>query len=129
MADGVSSTVGNALLASILNATAFTTYGPAYVQLHVGAPGAAGTTNIAGETTRESAGTFAAPSGGSTTNLAAINWTSVSTSETYTNVSPWSAATSGTFITSGTITASAVTAGDNFSIPISDCVVSIPVAS
>jgi len=129
MAAGISATVGDALLASILNSTAFTAYGPAYVQLHTGAPGAAGTANIAGETTRESAGTFAAPSGGSTTNNAAINWTSVSTSETYTYITLWSAASSGTFIASGTITASAVTSGDNFSIPIGDATVSIPVAS
>jgi hypothetical protein len=129
MADGISSTVGDALLASILNDTAFTAYGPVYVQLHVGAPGAAGTANIAGETTRESAGTFATPSGGSTTNSAAINWTSVSTSETYTNITLWSAATSGTFVASGTITASAVTVGDNFSIPIGDATVSVTVAA
>ena len=131
MAAGISATVGDALLASILNDTAFTAYGPTYVQLHVGAPGSAGTANIAGESTRVTTGTtpFASPSGGSTTNNNAINWTSVSTSETYTYVTLWSALTSGTFIASGTITASAVSVGDNFSIPIGDMTVSLPVAS
>lgn len=132
MAVGASATVVDAFLASILNDVAFTAYGPVYVQLHTGAPGAAGTSNIAGESTRESCGSnsaFAAPSGGSTTNSNAINWTSVSTAETYTDVSIWSAATGGVFIASGTITANAVEVGDNFSIPIGDMTVSMPVAA
>ena len=132
MADGASATIVNALLASILNDVAFTAYGPVYVQLHTGAPGANGTANVAGESTRESAGSnsaFNAPSGGSTTNLNAINWTSVTTAETYTHVSLWSASTSGTFLASGSITANAVEVGDNFSIPIGDMTVSMPVAS
>ena len=131
-APGISATVGDALLASILNDQAFTAYGPVYVQLHVGEPGAAGTSNVAGESTRESAGAnsaFSAPSGGATTNVNAITWPSVSTNETYTFVSLWSAASSGTFIGSGTITANAVETGDTFTIPIGDLAVSIPVAS
>lgn len=129
MADGASSTLVNALLASILNGTAFTTYTNPYVQLHTGAPGSAGTSNVAGESTREqAAGTFII-SGGSTTNPDAVNWTSVSTAETYTNVSLWSLATGGTFLASGTITANAVEVGDNFSIPIGDMTISMPTAS
>ena len=53
MADGASSTVVNAFLASLLNGTAFTNYGTLYCQLHVGAPGSAGTSNVAGESTRK----------------------------------------------------------------------------
>lgn len=129
MADGASSTLVNAFLASILNGTSFTNYGTLYAQLHVGAPGSAGTSNIAGESTRQAAGTFTSPSGGSSTNNAAITWTSVTTSETYSHVSLWSASTSGIFIASGSITASAVTVGDTFTIPIGDLAVSMPVAS
>jgi hypothetical protein len=99
------------------------------VQLHTGNPGAAGTANIAGESTREQAtGTFTI-SGGSTTNPNAVNWTSVSTAETYTDVTLWSAPTGGVFLGSGTITANAVAIGDNFSIPIGDMTISMPVAS
>src|SRR5579875_1576288 len=132
MADGASAAVADAVLASILNDAAFTSYGPVYVQLHTGAPGAAGTANVAGESTRESAGSnpaFATPSGGITSNLNVITWTSVSTTETYTNITLWSAATGGTFIASGTITASAVTAGQNFSIPVGGLSVTFPVAA
>ena len=53
MAAGASATVVDAFLASILNDVAFTLYGPVYVQLHTGAPGANGTANVAGESTRE----------------------------------------------------------------------------
>ena len=53
----------------------------------------------------------------------------MSTSETYTHVSLWSAATSGTFIASGSITAAAITAGQNFTIAAGGLAVSLPVAS
>lgn len=129
MADGASVTVVDAFLAALLNGTAFTNYGGLYVQLHTGAPGSAGTANIAGESTRMAAGAFSTPSAGSSSNLAAVTWTSVSTSETYTNISLWSAATGGTFIGSGTITANAVVAGDTFTIPIGDIAVSMPTAA
>ena len=129
MADGASTTVVNALLASTLNGTAFTTYTDPYVQLHTGAPGPAGTSNIAGESTREQlTGTFII-SAGSSTNPTAVNWTNVSTAETYTNITLWSLATGGTFLLSGTITANTVAVGDNFSIPIGDATISMPTAS
>jgi hypothetical protein len=129
MATGAASGIVNAWLASVLNGTAPTTYINPYVQLHTGAPGAAGTTNVAGNTTRvQLTGTFTI-SGGSTTNPAAVSWTSVSTAETYSDVTLWSASTGGTFIVSGTITANAVSVGDNFSIPIGDMTISQPVAS
>lgn len=129
MAVGASATVVNALLASITNGTAFTTYTNPFVQLHTGNPGSAGTSNVAGESTRvQMTGTFVV-SGGSTTNPVAVNWTSVSTAETYTDVSLWSLVSGGTFIASGTITANAVAIGDNFSIPIGDLTISMPTAS
>lgn len=129
MADNISAGVANSVLALLLNGTAFSGFTATYVQLHTGAPGAAGTSNIAGNNTRQASGAFAAPSGGSTTNSAAVNWTAVSTSETYSHVSLWSASTAGTFICSGSISASAITAGQNFQIPASGMTVSLPVAS
>lgn len=129
MAVGASTTLVNAFLASILNGTAFTTYTNPYVQLHTGAPGPNGTANVAGESTREQAtGTFVI-SGGATTNPVAITWTSVTTAETYTDITLWSASTSGTFLASGTVTANAVGVGDTFTIPIGDAAISMPVAS
>jgi hypothetical protein len=128
MADNIAAGVANSFLSALLNSGSFSGYSP-YVQLHTGAPGAAGTAAVAGNNVRQAAGGFGTPSGGSTTNSAAINWTSVSTSETYTHVSLWSASSGGTFIASGSITASAILAGQNFQIPAGGMSVSIPVAS
>jgi hypothetical protein len=91
-----------------------------YLKLHVGATGDAGTTNAAANTTRVEV-TFGAASGGTISNDAAINWTSVSNSEDYTHGSLWDHLTAGNCLfTEIAITANAVTAGDNFSIPIGD---------
>lgn len=129
MAAGASVAVVNAWLASITNGTAPTTYANPFVQLHTGSPGAAGTTNIAGETLRvQATGTFIIAAG-STTNPVAISWTSVTTAETYSFVSLWSLATGGVFLGYGTITANAVAIGDNFTIPIGGMTVSEPTAS
>ena len=128
MADNIAAGVANSFLAALLNGGTFSGYTP-YVKLHVGAPGAAGTANPAGNTVRQACGTFATPSGGSTSNSAAVNWTGVSTSETYTHVSLWDASSGGTFIASGSITAGAILAGQNFQIPAGGMSVTIPVAS
>jgi hypothetical protein len=129
MSDGASVTIVNAWLDSILNGVAPTTYDDPWVQLHVGAPGADGTVNVAGETTRiQATGTWIIVSGLST-NPDAVTWVNVSTSETYTNVSLWSDPTDGTFLCSGTITAGAVEPGDNFEIPSGDMTVTQPTAS
>jgi hypothetical protein len=129
MADNISAGVANSLLALLLNGTSFAGYVATYAQLHTGAPGAAGTANVAGNNVRQAAGAFAAPSGGSTTNSGAVNWTSVSTAETYSHVSLWSAASGGTFIASGSITAGAILVGQNFTIPAGGMSVTLPVAS
>lgn len=86
-----------------------------WIKLHIGDPGAAGTSNAAGNTTRKQA-TMASASSGSAASTADLSWTSVSTSETYTHFSMWTASTAGTFLWSGTVTANAVTAGDTFTI-------------
>ena len=129
MADNISALVANEVLALLLNGTTFAGFAATYVQLHTGAPGAAGTSNVAGNSTRQPAGTFQTPLSGITSNVAAINWTAVSTSETYSHVSLWSAASGGTFIASGSISAAAITAGQNFTIAAAGLGVSLPVAS
>lgn len=91
-----------------------------WVKLHIGAPGAAGASNPAAETTRKQV-TWGTTSAGALSNSAAVEWTLVSTTETYSHVSFWTASTAGTFLGSDDLSATAaVTAGDTFRIPIGD---------
>lgn len=129
MALGIASTQANGMLDGLLKNTSYASgFSTIYMQLHTGDPGSAGTSNVAGNTTRQSS-TFGSASGGSSANAGAFTWTNVSTSETYTRFSLWSASTSGTFLGSGTMTANAVTAGDTFTVAISGCTVSLSVAA
>lgn len=121
MAEGMSSAAADLALAPVL--AAYT-----WIKLHTGAPGSAGTANAATETTRKQA-TWAAPSGGASSNTGALSWTSVAGTEDYTHFSAWSASTAGTFGLSGTITANAVTTGDSFTLPIGDLDLAFPLAS
>lgn len=130
MADGFSASTASAILNAIFRAAAYSETA-LWVQAHVGAPGPNGTSNIAGETTRVDAtaafGTAAAS--GSISNTAVLTWSSVSTAETWSHISVWSASTGGSFICSGSVTPTAVGVGDDVSIPVGDVNVSIPVAS
>jgi hypothetical protein len=131
VAEGWSTDTANAVLSAIFQQTAYAVAG-LWVQLHTGAPGAAGTSNIATNNTRKDAtacfGTD--PVGGSITNDADIGpWLSVPASETYTHATLWTASTSGTFVMSGAIAAAAVTIGDDFPIPSGDLTCPLPVAS
>jgi hypothetical protein len=120
MTVGLASGVANAFLDAIGNATNYTAPTGFYVKLHLGDPGAAGASNAAVETTRQSA-SMAAASGGAITNDTAVTWAAVSTTETYSHVSFWSAAAAGTFLGSDDLAvARAVTAGDTFTIAIGD---------
>lgn len=131
MAEGLSVDEANALLSALFQGTSYAA-GGCWVQLHTGAPGAAGTGNVATNNTRmDASGCFGtAPSGGSIVNDAEVGpWTSVPASETYTHVSIWDASSSGTFLRSGTITTASVSSGDDFPIPIGDLTATFPVAS
>jgi hypothetical protein len=91
-----------------------------YAKLHLGDPGEDGTANAASNTTRQSV-SFGAAASGAITNDAAVTWTSVSATETYSHVSIWDASTGGNCLGSGALSSSvAVTSGDNFSIPVGD---------
>jgi hypothetical protein len=120
MADGLAVAKANSTLDSLL--------ATAYVQLHTAPPGAAGTTAIATNNTRKAA-TFASASGGSKATSADLDWPSVPAAEDYTDCSLWDAVTAGNFICSGTITANAVSVGDDFKILAGNLTVSLPVAS
>lgn len=101
-----------------------------YVKLHLGDPGAAGTSNPAVNTTR-AAVQFAAAAGGVKTSNTDASWTSVSTSETYTHFSLWSTVgpAGGTFLYSGTITGGAVVAGNDAKIASGSLAVNVTPAS
>ncbi len=116
MATGLASGIANSILDSLARNVSWTPPAAFCVKLHTGDPGAAGTANAAGNTTRVAV-TCSAASGGSITNSADIAWTNVSTSETYSFVSFWSATSAGTFLGSDDLnTSRAVLAGDNFTI-------------
>lgn len=92
-----------------------------WVQLHIGAPGAAGTANVAAETTRKQATFGSVAATGAISNTAAVEWTLVAATETLTDVTLWTASTAGTYLGQDTLSSSAsVTAGDTFRIPIGD---------
>lgn len=116
MTVGLKASVANSLLNALCTATNYTAPVAFYVKLHIGDPGAAGTSNAAGNTTRQQA-TFSTASAGSSTTSGDVNWTSVSTAETYSHVSFWDASSAGNFIASNTLTTSRTVAiGDNFTI-------------
>ena len=130
MATGLASATSAALLDALFNQTNYTAPTALWLQLHVGDPGAAGTTNVATETTRKDVtSAFAAASGGTVTTNAAVTWTGVSGTEDFTHWSMWSASSAGTFYISGTITANAVTTGDTFTIPAGDLDVTLSTAA
>ena len=123
MADGLSATVADAALTTIVGTDANN------VQLHTGAPGAAGTSNVSSVTTRPAV-TWAAASAGS---VAASNqpaWTSWAgtNGEVDTDISFWSASVAGTFGLSMALNSS-VTMDTGDSLTLTSITISIPVAS
>ena len=105
--------------------------GTQYIQLHTGDPGPAGTSNIAGNSTRHSVTMAGSIDGGTTTTRTSNSdgkWSSgeVTTNETYSYVSMWSASSSGTAYMSGAMTPPiTVTAGNTFTIPYGSLVLSL----
>jgi hypothetical protein len=87
-----------------------------YIKLHTGDPGETGASNAATEATRKAV-TFSAASSGAITSNATVEWTNVSTTETYSHWSLWDNATAGNCLWTGALSSSAaVTAGDTFQI-------------
>lgn len=129
MAEGLSAATANSFLDAIGNATSFSE-AAFWIQLHTAAPGAAGTTAVAGNATRKQV-SFGTAAGGAISNDADLVWTTgeVDTAEDYTHWTAWDASTAGNFICSGTVTANAVLVGDTFTIPTGDLDLSFPIAS
>jgi len=127
MATGISAYLANAWLDALGNATSFSVTTP-YVKLHVGDPGANGTSNPATETTRKSV-SFAAASNGALASDADVSWTNIAGSQDATHFTAWDNETAGNFLFSGTITGNAYTAGDTYTISSGGLTVSLTVAS
>ena len=102
--------------------------GTQWIQLHRGQPGAAGTANVATNSTRQSL-TWNTAAGGVTTNVGQILWASVPATETYAYYSVWSASTAGTFHGSGQIANGSVLINQDFPIPAGALSMAITVAS
>lgn len=100
-----------------------------WMKLHIGAPGAAGTSNPATETTRKQASWNSTGSDGVTETSGQLQWTNVAGSETYSKCTFWTASSAGNFGMSGSVTASGVTAGDTFTIAAGSATVTVTLAS
>jgi hypothetical protein len=123
MADGLSVAVADAALATITGTDA------SDVQLHTGAPGAAGTSNVSSTTTRQSV-TWGSPSAGSvaaSNQPAWTNWAGTN-GEADTDISFWSAPTGGAFGMSMALS-SPVTMDTGDSLTLTAISVSLPTAS
>jgi len=127
MATGLSTYTANKFLDALGNNTSFAVT-TVYVKLHVGDPGADGTSNPATETTRKSV-SFAAASSGSIASDADITWTNISGSEDATHFTAWDNESAGNFLFSGLITGNAYTAGDTLTISSGSLTATLTVAS
>lgn len=97
--------------------TSYTAPAALYAQLHTASPGAAGTTSVSAETTRQAV-TFGAPSSGTTSLSNTPQWTSWSAgSETITHLSIWDASSAGNCLFTVALSSSvAVANGDTLQI-------------
>lgn len=115
----------NKMLDAWAGRTTYTANAAVYAKLHIGDPGAAGTSNPAAETTRQAVTFGSAAASGAISNTSVVEWTNVSTTETYSHLSFWTASTAGTFLGSDDLSSTAaVTAGDTFRVPVGDLDVS-----
>lgn len=120
MTTGLASGQANAILDALCRSVAYSDPAGFFLKLHLGDPGAAGTSNPAAETARQAV-TFSAASGGAITNSADVVWLAVSTTETFSHWSAWSASVAGTFLCSDALnTPKAMDAGDDFTIKAGD---------
>jgi hypothetical protein len=110
MTQGAAAATANAWL-NVLRGTTYTGVAGLFVKLHIGDPGSAGTANASVVTTRNAL-TLNAASGGAAT-LAGLAGYSMTATESISDVSVWDAASGGTFLFSGQLTAArAVNNGD-----------------
>lgn len=124
MATGLITALANQLLSGTADVHDY-----AWFKLHVGDPGAAGTSNPATETTRKQV-TWGTPSGGAMASVTTdLVWTAIAGSEDATFFSMLDASTAGNVGFTGSVTANSYTAGDTLTIPAGSVNVSFTVAS
>lgn len=100
----------------MLGGTAFTAPAAFWVQLHVGDPGALGTSNPSAVTTRQQVSWSAASGGSKSQSSPPTAWTMTAT-ETISFVSFWDASTAGNFLDSAAVTTSrSVVSGDTITL-------------
>jgi len=110
----------NSMLNAFARNTAYSN-SAVWVRLHTGTTGTDGTSNNAANTVRQSAAFTDVAAAGAISNTNLIEWTNVSNTETYSDVSLWTSSSAGTFLGEDTLSSTAaVTAGDTFRIPIGD---------
>lgn len=122
MSDNLSATAVNAALNTWAASAG-------YIQLHTGAPGAAGTANVSSTTTREAV-TWGTATGGVLTASNSPAWPSWAgtANEVVTDISFWSASSAGTF--EGSIAlSSSVTMALTDTLTLTPISVTLPVAS
>jgi hypothetical protein len=71
---------------------------PVYIKLHIGDPGASGTSNAASETTRKAITLGAASAGTRTGTGSQVQWTNYPAAETISWVSAWDDPSTGNFL-------------------------------
>ncbi|SHL42119.1 hypothetical protein SAMN05443637_1285 [Pseudonocardia thermophila] len=125
MATGLIAAVANGLLEGTADLSEFT-----WVKLHVGDPGADGTSNPATETTRKQV-TWSAASSGQQVSTNDLVWTSIAASgtEDATHFSVLDQESGGNVGFTGTVTANPYNAGDTLTIPAGSLTRSFTVAS
>jgi len=112
MTAGITAAMANTMLDTIATPMAF-------VKLHTGDPGSAGTSNASSVTTRPALAWASAASGSKAGNGTLPSWTSWAgtNGEIVTHVSFWSASTAGTFAGSAALAASqTLNTGNTFSL-------------
>ena len=127
MATGLSTYLCNSFLDALGNATAYSVTN-VYVKLHVGDPGANGTSNAATETTRKVV-SFGAASTGQILSDADISWTNIAGSQDATHFTAWDNISAGNFLFSGNLTSNPYDAGDTFEIASGNLTATLTVAS
>ena len=116
----------NRMLDAHAGRTTMTANAGYFVKLHIGSPGAAGTSNPAAETTRKAVTFGTAASAGSIANTAQAQWTNLPAAETITHVSFWDAVTAGNFLGADDLPAGKTVAiGDTFTIAVAALTLSI----
>ena len=95
----------NKMLDALAGRSSYTASAAVYVKLHLGDPGAAGTSNAAAETTRQAVTFGSGAATGSIANTAQVQWTALAATETISWVSLWTASSGGTFLGSDDLAA------------------------